>query len=290
MVSLRDIRHRIRSVESTQQITKAMKMVAASKLKKTETLLNAFRPYAESYAGVAGRLTLQLKELRHPLLAVSSEPILTGRIGLVFITADRGLCGGFNTNLNHRYSRFLRQHPESEIVTVCIGRKGRDFLRRKGMTAKREYVNILNEVNFDRASEMIRDLLRLRAENRLDAIHLLYSRFRSAISQQIVLEQLAPLKPPEQESQGASPAYLFEPDAERAVEAILEQSMAIHLYRAMLESMTSEHGARMTAMDNATENAIELIEKLTLSLNRARQAVITKEITEIMGGAEALKS
>ncbi len=290
MASLRDIRRRIRSVESTQQITKAMKMVAASKLKKTETLLNAFRPYAENYASVVGRLTLQLKELRHPLLATSTEPILSGRIGLVFITADRGLCGGFNTNLNHHYSRFIRKHPESEIVTVCIGRKGRDFLRRKGNASVREYVNVLSDVDFDRATEMVRDLLRIRDENRLDSIHLLYSRFRSAISQQIVLEQLAPLKPPEQQEQSLSRTCLFEPDAEHALEAVLEQSLAIHLYRAMLESMTSEHGARMTAMENATENAGEMIEKLTLSLNRARQAVITKEISEIMGGAEALKS
>jgi F-type H+-transporting ATPase subunit gamma len=290
MVSLRDIRHRIRSVESTQQITKAMKMVAASKLKKTETLLNAFRPYAESYADVVGRLTLQLKELRHPLLAASTQPILTGRVGLVFITADRGLCGGFNTSLHHRYSHFVRKHSEAEIVTVCIGRKGRDFLRKKGISPAREYVNVLGDVDFDMAVQMVRHLLLIHQEKRLDSIQLLYSRFRSAISQQIVLEQLAPLKPPEQESQSPSPSYLFEPDPEGALEAVLEQSLAIHLYRAMLESMTSEYGARMTAMDNATENAGEMIEKLTLSLNRARQAVITKEISEIMGGAEALKA
>ncbi len=289
MASLRDIRRRIRSVESTQQITKAMKMVAASKLKKSEAKLRAFRPYADAYAQAMARATLQLQDLRHPLLARASAPLLEGRIGLVAVSADRGLCGGFNANLNQRTLAFLRENAKAEILIVVIGRKGRDFLRKRGQAVSREYVNQLGLLDYTMADRITRDLLQLRKEENLNSIQLLHSHFRSAMSQRIVVEQFLPLVPPEPGEGARCKPFLFEPSGEEALEAVLMKSLVIKLYRALLESVTSEYGARMTAMDNATENAGELIESLTLAMNRARQAMITKEISEIMGGAEALK-
>jgi len=289
MASLRDIRRRIRSIESTQQITKAMKMVAASRLKKSEAKLRAFRPYADAYREAMARVTHQLQDLRHPLLARSPEPVLKGRVGLVAVSADRGLCGAFNTNLNQRALGYLNEHSDAEISLVVIGRKGRDFLRKRGRTITSEYVNQLGLLDYAMAEQITRDLLQLRKEKRLDSIQLLYSHFRSAISQKVVVEQLLPLAPPEPKDTSGVKPYLFEPDGEEALEAVLFRSLVIKLYRALLESATSEFGARMTAMDNATENAGELIQVLTLAMNRARQAMITKEISEIMGGAEALK-
>jgi len=289
MAALQDIRRRIRSIESTQQITKAMKMVAASKLKRSEATLRAFRPYADAYEEAMGRLALQLQELRHPLLARSPEPVLRGRVGLVAISSDRGLCGGFNTNLNQRTLAFLKDHPEAEFELIVVGRKGRDFLRKRGRPISRQFINQLGQLDYPLAEQITRELLQLRKEKGLDSVQLLYSEYRSALAQRVIVEQLLPLSPPRMRDDSRHLPYLFEPNGEEALEAVLIKSLVIKLYRALLESVTSEYGARMTAMDNATENAGELIESLRLALNRARQAIITKEISEIMGGAEALK-
>jgi len=290
MLSLRDIRRRIRSVESTQQITKAMKMVAASRLKRTEATLLAIRPYADGYAQVVSRVAGQLRELRHPLLAIGGQENKKGRIGLMAITADRGLCGGFNTTMSNRILDFLNKHAGGEVSLAIVGRKGRDFLLRRDYRPCVEYVGLMGQYSYALAQAMMKDLLKLREEHKLESIQLLYSRHRSAISQEIVIEPYLPVQVPPQATGQRSGPYIFEPDGETALEAVLEQSLAIQLYRALLETETSVYAARMTAMDNATENAGDLIESLTLSLNRARQAIITTEIVEIMGGADALKT
>jgi len=296
MPSLRDIRRRIRSVESTQQITKAMKMVAASKLKKTESLLVAFRPYADGYGHTVSRIASQLKQLKHPYLDSGTEKEESSaggrKIGLVVLSADRGLCGAYNSAINQHASRFIREHKKDEITVVAVGRKNRDFFRKVEKPVEKEYVNMLGIVDYSIAEIISQDLLQLWREKNLEAIYILYTRYRSAINQEIVVEQLLPVKPPVETGSNEvldKRPYLFEPDVEEVLGTVLERNMTVHLYRALLESSTSEHGARMTAMDNATENAGDIINDLTLSMNRARQAQITKELSEIVSGADALE-
>ena len=293
MASLRDIRRRIRSVESTQQITKAMKMVAASKLRRFEARLRAFRPYALGYSDVIARISSQLRDIRHPYMTDDSEPVYSGRIGLLAITADRGLCGGFNSSIGNRTRRFLAEEGASaeEVSLVMVGRKGRDFMQRRGVPVENAYVNPKEGIDYEYALRITSDLLEFKRKNNLSAIHMIFMQFHSAISQDIVVEQLLPVTPPpiREGQKTLTTPYIFEPDPEDILEAVLEKTLAIKIYRGLLESATSEQGARMTAMDSATTNAGELIDGLTLSLNRARQALITKEISEIVGGAEALK-
>ncbi|MBM4333587.1 MAG: ATP synthase F1 subunit gamma [Deltaproteobacteria bacterium] len=293
--SLRDIRKRISSVRSTQQITKAMKMVAAAKLRRAQESMLATRPYALKMFEVLSRLAARTTAEAHPLLD-RREP---KRVEVVVFTSDRGLCGAFNMNLIQRAERFLEEEKLKieETALSFIGRKGRDYFRRRKVIMRREYVNFFGKVDYLLAAKIGRELAQAYCDKKVDGIYLLYSEFRSAVQQQVILEKVLPItpnSPPEEERAPAisgPPAvdYLYEPSEGEILDKLLPMYVEVQIYRALLESLASEYGARMTAMENATNNATEMIDKLTLIYNKARQAAITKELIEIVSGAEALK-
>jgi F-type H+-transporting ATPase subunit gamma len=293
--SLRDIRKRIASVRSTRQITKAMKMVAAAKLRRAQENILATRPYAAKMLEVLRSLAARTSPDAHPLL-YRREP---RRIELVVITSDRGLCGAFNMNLIQKAERFVEEEKTgAESLTLSfIGRKGRDYFRKKKVTIRQEYINLFGKVDYPLAARIGQDLGKSYVAERVDAIYLLYSEFKSAIQQRVVLEKVLPLAPGllkeaekgKEISTAAAVDYIYEPSEVEILGKILPMYVEVQVYRALLESVASEFGARMTAMENATQNAGEMIDKLTLIYNKARQAAITKELIEIVSGAEALK-
>jgi F-type H+-transporting ATPase subunit gamma len=289
--SLRDIRKRIASVRSTQQITKAMKMVAAAKLRRAQESILATRPYATKMFEVLSSLASRTSPDAHPLL-YRREP---RRVEVVVFTSDRGLCGAFNMNLIQKAENFLEERKSGgEALTFSfIGRKGRDYFRKRRVNIRREYINLFGKVDFPLASRIGKDLVEAYVEAQVDAIYLLYSEFRSAIQQRILLEKILPATPSppgggEMKGQ-ATVEYIYEPSEGEILDSLLPMYVEVQVYRALLESVASEFGARMTAMENATNNAAEMIDKLTLVYNKARQAAITKELIEIVSGAEALK-
>lgn len=284
MASARDIRRRIRSIKSTQQITKAMKMVSAAKLRRAQESVVAARPYARKIQEVLGRLAGSAQDYSHPLLELRDGK----KIGLVIITGDRGLCGGFNANLIRMAEHFMLD-SEKEVAVVAIGRKGRDYFRRRGREITEEYINIGDNPTFIQGKELAKRLTALYSEGIFDEIHLMYTEFKSAMSQKPVILKLLPVEPVEEEDQTKVVEYIYEPSQAGVMDHLLPSYVETIVYRALLESKASEHGARMTAMSSATDNAVEIIAKLTLNLNRARQAAITKEISEIVGGAAALQ-
>ncbi len=300
--SLRDIRKRIASVRSTQQITKAMKMVATAKLRRAQESILAVRPYATKMFEVLSSLAERTTAEAHPLLA-SREP---KRVEVVVFTSDRGLCGAFNMNLIQRAERFLTEEKgKEEIALSFFGRKGRDYFRKRKVEIRREYVNFFGKVDFLLASRIGQELVKDYVENRVDRIYLLFSEFRSAMQQRVILKKILPVasagseEGKETEGQEAGKPtekilsraveYIYEPSEGEILDRLLPMYVDVQVYQSLLESVASEYGARMTAMENATNNAAEMIDKLTLIYNKARQAAITKELIEIVSGAEALK-
>lgn len=280
MASARDLRRRIKSIKSTQQITKAMKMVAAAKLRKAQERVIAARPFAGKIKEVLARLTSANSGVSHPLLEVRESK----NVCYVLISADRGLCGGYNANVLRMTGRMIHEKPGS---LVAIGRKGRDFFRRRGFDIKSEFVGLGEDIPFSSAREIGQNLVDYYVNGIFDEIHLVFTEFRSAMTQIPTSIKLLPVEPPAQDS-GKGADYIYEPAPEELLSELLPKYIETTIYRALLESKASEQGARMTAMGSATDNASEMIDKLTLSLNRARQAAITKEISEIVGGANAL--
>lgn len=289
MASLRDIRKRIRSVKNTQQITKAMKMVAAAKLRKAQDAIVAARPYAQALDQMIADLAARSEGLAHPLLI--SRP--ARKVDVVVLTSDRGLAGGFNSNITRRVTRFLFENKDTyeEVRLITIGRKGHDFFRRREANILRDYPGLYSRVNFRTASEVAEEASRRFLSGETDAVFIVYNEFLSAISQKVVLSQVLPLQSlaGESHNSAATVDFKYEPGREAVLDRLVPQAIAIKIYRALLESVASEHGARMSAMDNATSNASDMIGKLTLYYNRTRQAAITKELMEIVSGAEALK-
>lgn len=283
MASARDIRRRIRSVKSTQQITKAMKMVSAAKLRRAQENAIAARPYALKIREVLGRLAASTQEYSHPLLEVRDVK----KIGLVVITGDRGLCGGFNANIIRMAEHFMAD-SDKEVALVAIGRKGRDYFRRRGREITEEYINIGDNPSFIQGKELAKRLTSLYSDGVFDEIYLMFSEFKSAMTQKPVTLKLFPVEPVKEESKKMV-EYIYEPSQAGVMDRLLPSYVETIVYRALLESKASEHGARMTAMSSATDNAGDIIAKLTLNLNRARQAAITTEISEIVGGAAALQ-
>jgi len=285
--SLRDIRKRIASVRSTQQITKAMKMVAAAKFRRAQENILAVRPYATKMLEVLSRLAARTSA-GHPLLARRESR----RVEVIIFTSDRGLCGAFNVNIIQKAERFMEDQKGKiwEIALSFVGRKGRDYFRKRKVLIRREYVNFLGKVDYLFASRIGQELVQAYSEERTDGIYLLYSEFRSAIQQRVILEKILPVTPSSPPEFGpVTLEYLYEPPESEILEKLLPMYVEVQVYRALLESLASEYGARMTAMENATNNAAEMIEKLTLVYNKARQGAITKELIEIVSGAEALK-
>jgi len=288
MANLLDIRRRIKSVKNTQQITKAMKMVSAAKLKRAQDRVINARPFANKMSEVLGELAAQTtEEFNHPLLDARGDE----RYLVVLVTADKGLCGAFNANLLKATQAFLKENADKKIELVTIGRKGRDFYRRRGQIVG-EYVGLTGKgrVQFEEALEVAHDIVkRFTNEEEIDKVFLIFAEFKSVLSQRIVVEQLLPISRATAEEQPAETKdYIFEQPPAEIFSHMLPRLVETQIFRALLESIASEQGARMTAMDSASKNAGELISSLTLNMNRVRQAAITREIIEIVSGASAL--
>lgn len=283
MPSLIDLRRRIRSVRNTQQVTKAMKMVSAAKLRRAQDRVLAARPYAAMFRQVLGDVAAAVagdeKLGCHPLLARRPED----RVLLVLFTADRGLAGAFNTNLIKGSQQFLAEHPRAELSV--IGRKARDFWRKRGGPIAAERTGISQNAAFSDAAEIAREVIGRYEREETDAVYLLFNEFKSVMAQRLTLTRILPLDVPEGR---ANANYIYEQPPERLLETLLPRYVQIAVYQAMLESAAAEHAARMTAMEAATSNAGEMIDKLTLYMNRVRQASITKEIIEVVSGAAAV--
>jgi F-type H+-transporting ATPase subunit gamma len=295
MPNLQDIRRRVRAVKNMRQITKAMKMVSAAKLRRAQERVVAARPYTIKMMEIMRDLSKRAPELRHPLLASSRKPVegRQERILLVLVTADKGLCGGFNTNLNRAATQFLRRHTGQQVELVLIGRKGLDYFRRREVKIRREYIGITGtgKVNFADAQRIAEELVAdfTAEENPVDQIYLIYNEFKSALSQRPVEETMLPIgRIPDEDDEEQLLQYSYEQPPGEIFGTLLPKMVETQLYRALLESVASEHGARMTAMDSASKNANEVIDKLTLNMNRVRQAAITREIIEVVSGAAAL--
>ncbi|HZE64364.1 MAG TPA: ATP synthase F1 subunit gamma [Pyrinomonadaceae bacterium] len=296
MPNLLDIRRRIKSVKNTQQITKAMKMVSAAKLKRAQDRVVTARPFAnkmtEVLAGLADRTD---ENFHHPLLDARGD----GRYLLVLVTADKGLCGAFNTNLIKAAQAFIASNPGKQIEILAVGRKGRDFFRRRGATLAGEYIGLTGKgrVEFSEALEVARDVIKRFTEDKeIDKVFIVYNEFKSVMQQRVVIEQLLPVarhNPPTDDDSAPAEAvslvdYIYEQPPGEIFAKLLPRLIETQIFRALLESIASEQGARMTAMDSASKNARELIDSLTLNMNRIRQAAITNEIIEVVSGAAAL--
>lgn len=295
MPNLLDIRRRIKSVKNTQQITKAMKMVSAAKLKRAQDRVVTARPFANKMMEVLGELAKRTDEnFHHPLLDRRGDE----RYLLVLVTADKGLCGAFNTNLTKAAQSFIKDNPDKTIELLPIGRKGRDFFRYRRATLLGEFIGVTGKgrVEFSEALEVARHIIKLYTDDTgIDKVFLIYNEFKSVLSQRVVLEQLLPVaraqvEDPEAKSQQPVTLvdYIYEQPPEEMLGRLLPRLVETQIFRALLESVASEHGARMTAMDSASKNASELIDTLTLNMNRIRQAAITNEIIEVVSGAAAL--
>jgi len=288
VATLRDIQRRIRSVQSTQKITRAMKLVAAAKLRRAQERIVEARPYASKMGEVLSSLALRCDPKAHPLLARRE----TGRKVLLVITADKGLCGAFNSNIIRRSLDILRgASGDVQFSLTVVGRKSRDFYRRRPYTIRSEYVNFFDKLAYAHAAQMAQDIIRAYVQEECDEVELVYNEFRSVTSQRVKVDTLLPIRPLERPGDGAAAPldYLYEPTPAAILERLLPKHVETQVYRALMESLAGEYGARMTAMDNATRNASEMIDMLTLQFNKARQEKITKELLEIVGGAEALR-
>ncbi len=292
MATPRQIRGRIRTAKNIQQITKAMKMVAAARLRRAQEAVGAARPYAEKIRDVMQSLgSGGGSSVRHPLLRrADGDPV---NIGIVLVTGDRGLCGAYNSTVIRRAFDLAKPLGPSHVKMVCVGKKGTTFFKRRGYDVAAEHPVPATGISFADAQALSRTGRDLFANGEIDVLYLIYTRFVSALTQRPETLTLLPLQTPAADEAGApeqQPAdYIFEPDPEVILGSLLPRYVDTQVYQAIIESVASEHGARMTSMSSATDNAGKMISSLTLSLNRARQATITKEIAEIVGGAEALK-
>jgi F-type H+-transporting ATPase subunit gamma len=297
MPSLIDIRRRIRSTKSTQQITKAMKMVSSSKLRRAQERIVNSRPYAHEMLRIFNNLATRVDPSTHPLLNDDPKP---GRTLLVVITADRGLCGGFNANVIKSAAQFLAErqagtasdqesYANREVALALVGRKGRDFFMRRGFDVRYEEVNIFNSLKWSHAQAIAKTSIDEFLSPEVSNVYLVYNEFRSVISQRVVIERLLPIPKLESESAAINTVdYLFEPSPQELLSILLPYHVSVQIARALLESSAAEHAARMTAMDAATRNAKDMVDRLTLHMNKVRQASITREIIEIVAGAQSV--
>jgi F-type H+-transporting ATPase subunit gamma len=289
MPSLIDMRRRIRAVKSTQQITKAMKMVAASKLRRAQERVVSARPFGLQARRLLASIAQRVDEENHPLLAKRKGSEKTAALVLV-ITSDRGLCGSFNTNVLKAFGQFLRENPGRPLSLGLVGRKGRDFFRRRGFDVRYEAVGIFQKLSFNDAAELANAAIEDFTSGAVSSVYLVYNEFKSVISQRVVVERLLPIpRLDEGEAAAAGPSvdYLYEPAPEQIFRDLLPRHVQVQVYRALLESNAAFFAAQMTAMDSATRNSAEMIESLTLYMNKVRQAAITREIIEVVSGASA---
>ncbi|MDW7708960.1 MAG: ATP synthase F1 subunit gamma [Deferrisomatales bacterium] len=287
MPSLKDIKNRIESVKSTQQITKAMKMVSAAKFRKAEEAIVQNRPYSDKMLEVLSSLALRTEEQAHPLLERRDPKT----VALVVFTSDRGLCGSFNGSILRSIERFFREKAGQYegIRLYLVGRKAREFFRSKNVDVIGERAELSGKVSYDIAQEIGREVVDRYTNRELDLVYMVYNEFRSALTQQVVYDRLLPVEPLRVEPDTTTTEYLYEPSEEEMLNWVLPRYVDVRVFRALLESTASEHGARMTAMDSATNNASDMIDRLTLKYNRARQESITKELMDIVNGVESMR-
>jgi len=284
---VKELKRRIRSIKNTQQITKAMKMVAAAKLRRAQEAAEKSRPYTETLKGTLARLVGVSSDVEHPLLVKRAE---VRKVGYIVVTADRGLCGGYNTNIIRTTTDAIGaddRKPDNGIIAV--GRKSRDFFRKRtGLEA--EFVNLGDKIQYADAREISQYIINAYENEEIDEVYLVYAKFINVLRQVPTVVKILPIEPPEQGSitEGRNVEYIYEPSAETILLTLLPRYVGSQIYNAMLEGKASEQGARMTAMGNASQNAGEIIGSLTLKMNKVRQAAITDEILDIVGGAEAL--
>ena len=299
MPSLLDIRRRIRAVKSTQQITKAMKMVAASRLRRAQERIQHARPFANEMLRVLNSLATRVDSAAHPLLDDRRVPRAGGKALLFVITADRGLCGSFNTNAIKGAGNFIVENPAREVALGLVGRRGRDYFARRGFEVRYEQVNLFQALQYSHAQAIAQAGVEAFVGGQVDSVYLVYNEFRSVISQRIVVERLLPIPrleidPPAAGGVGAAPAgapaidYLYEPTPEELFTTLIPRHVEVQVFRALLESNAAFYAAQMTAMDSASRNAADMIDQLTLYMNKVRQAAITREIIEVVSGAGAL--
>jgi F-type H+-transporting ATPase subunit gamma len=286
MPSLRDIRKRIASVKNTQKITKAMKMVAAAKLRRAEEAIKSARPFADKMREVLLSVSARTNPFSNPLFRIQPAK----KVILIQVTADRGLCGAFNANLNRRTEAFIKDGNLEgvEVQLISVGRKGNDYFRRRKVTIVDSFINVMGKIGYDLAGQIVASATDKFLAGECEEVFIMYNSFRSAVTQVTTFRRLLPVTP-EAGQENVVGEHIYEPSQEDLLAAILPRYLQVQVYTALLDSVASEHGARMTAMEAATSNAEEMMYKLTLKLNRLRQETITKELMEIVGGAEALK-
>jgi len=284
------MRRRIRAVKSTQQITKAMKMVAASKLRRAQERVVATRPFAREARRVLASIASRVDQTKHPLL-VNRPGAENGAALVIVMTSDRGLCGSFNTNIVKAVGGFLREHPGRAVSLGLVGRKGRDQLARRGVPVRFEYVNLPKIIGFAEAEAVAAPAVQEFVEGRVDSVLLIYNEFKSVMQQKVVVEQLLPLAAISQSEIAAATTeteYIYEPSAQAIFDVLLQRLVESQILRALHESNAAFYAAQMTAMDAATRNSSDMIDDLTLTMNKVRQAAITREIIEVVSGAQAL--
>lgn len=291
MATLSDIKRKIGAVKKTRQITKAMNMVAAAKLRGAQMKMESFEPYATKFAEVLGNLASRIESDIHPLL-VKKEKV--SRVELLHFSGDKGLCGSFNTNLFNRAQKWVREQKENgvDIGVTAIGKRGRDFFKKRGYDLIGSHINAYASVDISFVNQISRGMIERYLADDVDEVYMIYSRFVSMAKQEPTLVKLIPIEPPvaeEEEGSGAEAEYLCEPNPEGLMIELLPKHINVQIYNAFLQNETSEHAARMAAMDNASRNCDDLVESLTLAYNKARQAAVTAELMDIVGGAAALK-
>ncbi len=291
MATLRDILRKIGAVKKTQQITKAMNMVAAAKLRGAQAKMEGFEPYASKFSEVLDNLATRIEPDIHPLLVKKDQ---VSRVELLHFTGDRGLCGSFNSNLIHMAEKWIKEQENNGVdcSLTTVGKKGRDYFRKRNYKVTDSHVNVYGTIDISFVNQITRGFIDRYMADDLDEVYMIYSRFMGMAKQVPTLVKLLPIEPPESgQEQGESGAaeYLCEPDPEALLIELLPKHISVQIFNAFLQNETSEHAARMAAMDNASKNCSDLVENLTLVYNKARQSAITAELMDIVGGAEALK-
>ena len=290
MATLRDILRKIGAVKKTQQITRAMNMVAAAKLRTTQGRMESFRPYAGKFAEVLGNLASGIDPEIHPLMVKKEE---VSRVELLHFTADRGLCGSFNVNTISAAEKWIKSQQDNgrDCSLTLVGKKGRDYFRKQGANITESHIQIYGKTDISFINQMTRNFTTRYLNDEIDEVYMIYTRFISMAKQEPTLVKLIPIEPPQREAETEETAaeYLCEPSAEKLLIELLPKHISVQIYNAFLQNEVSEHAARMSAMDNATKNCSEIVENLTLVYNKARQAAITAELMDIVGGAEAIR-
>jgi len=282
MANIKEIKNRIESIRNTKQITNAMKMVAAANLRKAQDRIIKARPYADVINHMLRSIKLKNISNKHPLLAEATDE----QVAVVIVTSDRGLCGSFNSLIIKQAMEYIKKNTKADII--CLGKKGYDYIKKRSEKTITPYLNLFNEMDFGVSKEVAEQIIDLFLAQNYSRIDVIYNEFKSAIQQDIVIKQLLPIIPAREE-ETTMRDFIYEPEEETIIEELGRKYIHVEIWRIMLESSAAEQGARMTAMDSATDNAVELIETLTLKYNRARQAAITTEIIEIASGAEAIQ-